>query len=240
MRFFFLTDEPPSLEGKWTPPKSLDKHLAALRINAETDILLILPKGGAIRARRAKTGDLELFGLAPMPKSNLMPITLATAWPKGARADDLIVRATEAGVKRIIPLICERSVAGQKPFSSTKITRFRKLARETCQQSGRPNLPTIDRNPIQLDIVLEEAPQARPVALTPGAWPLNMELGLHSPQEILLLVGPEGGFSHQELALLESLNVSRAGLLPTILRIESAGPFAAGLCQHWSSSLREQ
>ena len=240
MRFFFLTDEPPSLEGQWTPSKSLDKHLAALRINAETDFLLILPKGGAVRARRKKTGDLELFGLAPMPKLDLMPITLATAWPKGARADDLVVRATEAGVERIIPLICERSVAGKKAFSSTKITRFRRLARESCQQSGRPNLPIIERNPIQLDLILEEAPKARPVALTPGAWPLNMELSLHSPQEILLLVGPEGGFSSQEFALLENLDVTKAGLLPTVLRIEAAGPFAAGLCQHWASSLREQ
>ena len=239
MRFFFLTNEPPSLEGEWAPPKELDKHLAALRLGTGEDFLLMLPQGGAVRARRSEEGVLKLFGLAPMPKLDLMPVTLATAWPKGRRADDLVVRAAEAGVERILPMVCERSVAGKEPLSSSKIARMRKLAREACQQCGRPTPPIVERNPVPLESALNEAPEARPVALMPGSWPLTMELGLHSPREVLLLVGPEGGFSEKETALFETLGVSKAGLLPTVLRIEAAGPFAAGLCQHWSSSLRE-
>lgn len=232
MRFFFLQEEPAALQGEWQPPADLDQHLRALRFNPGELLLLMLPRGGAVKAVYAAPGRLILQGLTEPPRLPLLPITLATAWPKGARADDLVARAAEAGVERILPLACARSVVGREEFSPQRCARWERILRETCQQTRRPTLPMLERAVVPLADVLKEAPLAHPIALMPGAWPLQHELDLRQPREVLLIVGPEGGFSPEEELALKKAGVGTAGLLPTILRIESAGPLAAAICQH--------
>jgi 16S rRNA (uracil1498-N3)-methyltransferase len=232
MRFFFLQEEPAALQGEWQPPTDLDQHLRALRFHPGAELLLMLPRGGALKAIYAAPGRLLLQGLTELPRLPLMPITLATAWPKGGRADDLMTRAAEAGVERILPLACARSVVGREEFSPQRWLRWERILRETCQQARRPILPMLERAAVPVAEVLKEAPLAHPIALMPGAWPLQHELDLRQPREVLLIVGPEGGFSPEEEEWLRSAGVGTAGLLPTILRIESAGPIAAAICQH--------
>ncbi|TAH38931.1 MAG: 16S rRNA (uracil(1498)-N(3))-methyltransferase [Planctomycetota bacterium] len=231
MRFFFVPEAPPRLRGEWEPPAQLLRHLRALRL--QEDFLLLLPLGGAVRARWDGRQGLELLGLTEMPKLPLLPVTLASAWPKGQRAEALVARATEMGVERIVPLACARSVVTASDWSAARLQRYQKVILEACQQCGRPVPPALDPRPAPLARVRKEAPLAHPVLLLPGAWPLSMELSLHTPREVLLLVGPEGGFTPEERALLQRQGVHEAGLGPTVLRIEAAGPFAAGICQHW-------
>lgn len=232
MRFFFLAEEPARLQGRWDPPADLTRHLRALRLTAGDEVLLLLPRGGAVRAVLADERAVDLQGLCEPPRLPLLPVTLATAWPKGARADDLVTRAAEAGVERIVPLLCERSVTGRDEFGTGRCERWERLMRETCQQCRRPTLPVLDRAPVPLREVLGEAPRAYPIALVPGCWPLQYELDLRTPREVLLIIGPEGGFAPEEEAWLREAEIGRAGLLPTILRIEAAGPLAAAICQH--------
>jgi len=233
MRFFFVNEEPARLEGPWDPPRELFRHLRALRLSEGEAFLLLLPQGGAVGARLDGEGRVVLQGLTEMPQIPLLPVTLATAWPKGKRADDLVARATELGVERILPLQCERSVAGRQTFSPARVERWRRIALETCQQCGRPVPPTLDPAPVPLAAVLGESPRGRTVVLDPLAWPLAMELSLHAPREVLLIVGPEGGFTPEEIDWFEEHEIHRAGLGATRLRIEAAGPFAVGICQHW-------
>lgn len=237
---FFLPDAPPELSGCWTPPQELTRHLKALRVSREEEFLLMLPLGGAVRARWSGQQDLQLFGLTEIPRMKLMPVTLATAWPKGSHADELVVRATESGVERLIPLRCERSVAGTKPFTPNKIKRWLKLIRETCQQCGRPVPMILDSEPILVEEILQEAPAAHPIALHPDNWLLSVELELYTPREALLIVGPEGGFSPGELQWFQEKEVHRAGLIAPVLRIESAGPLGAGICQHWFQQIHSR
>lgn len=232
MRFFFLQQEPPDLHGAWRPPAELERHLRAIRCSPDEPLLLLLPRGGALRARVDGARGLLLEGLAEVPRLPLMPIALATAWPKGARADELVRRAAESGVERLIPLRCARSVVGRDEFSAARWERWQRILRETCQQCRRPVLPSLDRQPVDLRAALREAPLAHPIALIPGAWPLQHELDLRAPREVLLIVGPEGGFDDAEELWLAESGVATAGLLPTILRIEAAGPLAAAICQH--------
>ncbi len=233
MLFFFLTEAPNTLDVPWSPPVELYRHFKALRLDVGQDVLLLLPHGGAIKATWDGFDTLQLLGLCEVPRLPLMPLTLATAWPKGRRADDLIVRATEAGVERIVPMVCERSISGRKPFSKNRLDRWNKLARETCQQCNRPFPPILAESPVPLQEIREEAPPAKPLALIPEAFPLAMGLTLQPSKEIMLLVGPEGGFSSDELTWIKEQGIQTAGLLPTVLRIESAGPAAATICQHW-------
>lgn len=233
MRFFLLQATPKALEGPWQAPKELIKHLKALRFKPGQEFLLLLPQGGAIASELKKDDVIELKGLKEAPRLRLMPITLATALPKGKRAEELIRRATEAGVENIIPIQYNRTISTQTPLPLNKVRRLEKIARETCQQCLRPIPPKIHRQTLSPTEAYEAFPTAHPIALVPGAGPLVMELGLHHPKEIILFVGPEGGFSSEELMWFRKKNIATAGLLPTVLRIEAAGSIATSICQHW-------
>ena len=232
MRFFFLEEDPPRDRGPWSPPRPLLRHLQALRFLDGQELLLLPPAGEAYAAVYRDPGALELDGRRERPALPLLPVTLATAWPKGPRADELMVRAAEAGVTRILPLQCARSVAGRKDFSPARLARWQKLLRETCQQCRRPEIPQLAPRPLTPGEALERCPGALPVALLPGTAPLGVQLDLHEPAEVLLFIGPEGGFDDAEEAWFRDHGIAHAGLLPTVLRIEAAGPAAAVLVQH--------
>lgn len=234
MRFFFLTTSPESATGPWNPGQELARHFKALRFQPGEELLLLPAKGDgdALLAVFHSTDHLELLGHAPRPTLPLLEITLATAWPKGSRSDELVRRCTENGVTRILPLACARSVVGRGELSPAREVRWQKIMQEVCQQTRRPILPHLDMACIPLKDLRDAVPDAHPIALVPGTWPLGMELDLHRPEKVLLVVGPEGGFTDEEEALLRDQNFSFAGLSPTVLRIEAAGPLAIGLCQH--------
>lgn len=236
MRFFFLAEPPPEAQGNWTPPASLRQHLRALRFAPEETFLLLPPSGRAIAAQLLEKGDLQLMGSQARPQLPLLPTTLATAWPKGTRADDLVRRATEAGVGQILPLRTSRSVAGKEAFSPSKRARWQRIMEEVSSQCGRPELPILLDEPLpisKLPQALADAGQGTTgYVLTPGTLPLQLSLEIIAPRQVWLAVGPEGGFSAEEESLLENGGFVAAGLVPTVLRIEAAGPLAVGMCQH--------
>lgn len=233
MRIFFLDAAPENFEGNWTPPRELQHHLKALRFGPDDEFLLILPDGRALLAHQPSRAELVLQGWTELPQLDLMPITLATAWPKGKRAEDLVVRACEAGVDCIQPVVFERSVSGREAVSKNQMERLLRIAREVCQQVGRPRIPEIRPQPIELLQARRAAPEAQAICLLPGSPPLQQQLEGAPYLGALLLVGPEGGTSQAEEAILLEQKWSFAALLPTILRIEAAGPLGAALCQAW-------
>ena len=232
MRFFFLTIPPENDSGPWHPGPELVRHLKALRFQPGEEMLLLPESGDAYRAVFHSTDRLDLLGRAKRPTLPLLDVTLATAWPKGSRGDELIRRCTENGVTRILPIACTRSVVGRGELSPAREQRWLKIIQEVCQQTRRPVVPQISLQPVPLKDLRDLVPDAHAIALVPGTWPLGMELDLHRPEKVLLVVGPEGGFTDEEEAMLRDQKYSFAGLSPTILRIEAAGPLAIGLCQH--------
>lgn len=232
MRFFFLTSLPESETGPWHPSPELRRHFKALRFGPGEEFLLLPPSGEAIRAVFHSADRVELLGRAPRPTLPLLEVHLATAWPKGSRGDDLVRRCAENGAISITPLKCERSVVGRKDLGASRQQRWQKILQEVCQQCGRPELPVLSPDPVALEALPGLFPEHRIIALVPGTWPLGMELDLHRPDKMVLVIGPEGGFSPSEEAKMRDLGFHFAGLVPTILRIEAAAPLAVGLCQH--------
>lgn len=150
-------------------------------------------------------------------------IVLATAWPKGKRAAVLVEKCTELGVAQIVPLRCARSVVVKDP-ESEGVARLRRVAAEAAKQSGRMLVPEIGAERAFAQVLAEEASHLRTVLLDPrGSVKLHDWL---SEQDggapVLLLVGPEGGFSEEELDLAEKAGVVRAKMAPYTLRIETA------------------
>lgn len=235
MRFFFLPELPPK-EGAWPPPKDLHRHLRALRLQPGEEVLLLTEEGMGRRARILASGQLEMLGGAPRPELDLLPVTLLSAWPKGPRAEELVRRATEHGVADLFPLLCRRSILGRSELPDNRLQRWRRIALETCSQCRRPDPPRLHGSPIGLQDARNTAPDALPVVLSPGAPDLWSLLEERQPSSILLAVGPEGGFCDEEQQEMEGLGFLAAGIGPSILRIEAAGPFAVGLCQQWATA----
>jgi 16S rRNA (uracil1498-N3)-methyltransferase len=230
MRFFFLLTTPPAEFGAWQPPLELMQHLRALRFGPEEEFLLLAADGGAWRARLKGRAEVELLGSTQAPTVKQHTITLATAWPKGKRAEELVVRACEAGVARIQPVQFQRSVAGRQAWGSKQSERLQRIARESCQQLRNPLLPKIDREPIAFSAWLEQIDAEKYYFLHPGA-PALTSIWLPCAQTTMV-IGPEGGFTDEEVAAMQSAGMTAAGMGPLILRIAAAGPTAAALIQH--------
>lgn len=132
---------------------------------------------------------------------------------KGDHGDWAIVKATEVGVSRIVPLISQRTIVKLKGDSREKVlARWRRLAGEACGQSRRTYDVTIDE-----PVVLAGVPKDVAVCDlgASGDW-----RGVAS-----VAVGPEGGWATAEW----DESRQRVGLGPTVLRAETAGVVAAAL-----------
>jgi len=150
-------------------------------------------------------------------------ITLACAIPKGTHADHMIGQLVQLGVDRLIPLRSERSVVEPRP---TKLDRFAKAGIEAAKQCRRLTLMRID--PIlTLDELWQQETFGLKLIASPLAGPLP-DLGrqLKQTSDVLVMVGPEGGFSPGELAAATDAGFQGWNLGPNILRIETA----AGAC----------
>ncbi len=157
-------------------------------------------------------------------------ITLAVALPKGERQKWLIEKITELGTDYLIPLTTSRSVA--QPTSAA-ISRLKRGVVEACKQSKRNRL--LEITPSQsLDTLLSTASTRMRILACPMSSD-SMQSVLSTPiDEILIVIGPEGGFTEEELALSRAHDFQHMSLGQNILRIETAAIAAAvlaGQCQ---------
>ena len=144
-------------------------------------------------------------------------VTVALAIPKGGRSDWAIEKLSELGVSHIIWVQCERSVVQTKP-QANKQARWTRLATAASRQSGRSQVPTIT-GPVSFDSVLGLQYQQRWIAAPEGDRPAFAE---PPPDSAVILVGPEGGFTSQELAAAQQAGYNPVRLGSRTLRIETA------------------
>lgn len=151
-------------------------------------------------------------------------ITLAQALPKSKKMDLIIQKGTELGIKEFIPVISERTIPKIEEKEDKKISHWGKIAKEASEQSGRAVIPRI-KNLHTFDEVLKSS-KDYDLALIP--WEGEKESSLktilkeNSPKKILLIIGPEGGFSSREIEKAKELKVKPITLGKTILRTETA------------------
>jgi len=156
-------------------------------------------------------------------------VTLAVALPKGERQRWLVEKATELGAARLIPLECERGVA--QPTAKA-LERLRRAVVEASKQCGRNRLMEV-AEPVQFATLLGRhdgttrrlIAQPRPAAT--GGGKAAGGTGSASPfapgpGEVVAAVGPEGGFSPEEVAAAREAGFEPVDLGPRILRVETA------------------
>lgn len=155
-------------------------------------------------------------------------ITLAQSLPKGSKMEFIIQKATELGVSRIIPFISSRSIprlTGDR--AAGKAVRWRKVAVEASRQSGRGDVPEVSRivsfdemlratDGDALRIILWEAEEQR------GLREILTDERYAGADSFCVVIGPEGGFSWEEIEQARHEGFLTASLGKLILRTETA------------------
>jgi 16S rRNA (uracil1498-N3)-methyltransferase len=153
-------------------------------------------------------------------------LTLATAVPKGERAEWLIEQASQLNVSAVQWLACDRGVVKPREGGG-KMDKWRRLAVESAKQCGRNHLLDV-RAPVALSEILHWTPAPLPILwLDPGPAGASVAKTLTAGSAtVLALIGPEGGWSPAERKTLEDATaaqrVTRVRLTQTVLRIETA------------------
>ncbi len=146
----------------------------------------------------------------PLPE-----LTLAVAMPKGPRQDVLIEKCTELGVRAIRPMVTQRTVSDA---SKHRVAKWRRTAIEAAKQSGQCWLPEL-YGPSSLETILSEFKQFDHVFIAMlGGDRVPAIVG----RSILGLIGPEGGWTEEELRSIVAAGGRAVSLGPNILRIETA------------------
>jgi 16S rRNA (uracil1498-N3)-methyltransferase len=202
-------------------------HLAhVLRIREGACVTLFDDSGAEFTAEvtelKRSTVRLEILARHEVSRELSWPLTLAVALPKGERQQWLVEKAVELGVGQLVPLTCERGVAQPGDNATSRLERWVVAA---CKQCGRNRLMRIatPQTPSALyahrdeRIVLVAHP-------SPEARSLRQVLPELSDdcREIVVVIGPEGGFTDDELAKIQHPQVEMVQLGPRILRVETA------------------
>lgn len=169
-----------------------------------------------------------------------LTVTLAQGLPKGDKLEWVVQKSVELGVYRIFPLQCANSVVRYDREKATgKVERLQKIAAEAAKQCGRQVVPTV--GPVRsLPQLLAEL-TAETLAIMPyegeTIQTLAEVLTERNAQNLLLIIGPEGGFTPQEVALCRQNGVRTVTLGPRILRTETAALAALSILMYQCGDL---
>lgn len=204
------------------------QHLAkVMRAKPGDEIVAFDGSGWEFVARIASLGkswvELEIIERRQVDRELHHPLTLAVALPKGDRQKVLVEKLVELGVTRLIPLETEHGVAEATPSA---LIRLRRQVIEASKQCGRNRLMEI-AEPLSLARLIDATRSDEERIL---AHPSGSALPGLAPQgSTTAAVGPEGGFTDDEVAQAVAAGWKIASLGPRILRIETAAIALAAL-----------
>lgn len=153
-------------------------------------------------------------------------VTVYQGNPKGGKFEEVIQKCTELGAVKFVPVLTARSVSRPDEKSAKKKTqRYRKIALEAAQQSGRGVIPEVGEM-VNLKQALEnDESEVKIVFYEGGGKPLG-ETVEKSAKSVSVYIGPEGGFEKSEVEMIENAGGVTATLGKRILRTQTA-PVAA-------------
>jgi len=220
-------------------------HLSrVLRLAAGDEVYIFDGEGADYKCRiSAVTKDrveVDVVETLKYETESPVHITLAQALAKGEKFDLVVQKATELGVSEITPLETEHTdVRLRDERTEKKTERWRRISLEALKQCGRSRLVRINP-PVTVGELLSQIKAKACLALLfseQGGHTIGEAIertigGKHDLTGVAALVGPEGGWSAEELALMIESGCVPVTLGPRILRTETAAIVAVTLIQH--------
>lgn len=180
--------------------------------------------GKIIEALKEKA-RIGLEGVEAVNREAGISITLAFSAPKGKRSETLVQKCCELGVTRLIPIWCERGVVKLRPQGSPKVEKWRRVSLEASKQCGRTYITAVEEVSPFLGLLEKASSYELSLLASAGPGALSLRQALRDKPEahnILGIVGPEGGFSEEELERASRAGCTLVSLGPRVLRTETA------------------
>ena len=239
MREIRLFVDVPLMPGQTFPlPREASGHaLRVLRLKAGDGVTLFNGDGREYHAKLTsadpRAAKVQVESMDAPGRESPLRITLVQSLARGEKMDWIIQKATELGVARIWPVASARSeVRLDGSRGEKRLDHWRAVAVAACEQCGRNVLPEIGP-PETLTATLAAHPandaQTRWM-LHPGGATRLRNAGSATP-DVVLAVGPEGGFDNNDLDALRNAGFRALALGPRVLRTETAGLAAVAALQ---------
>jgi len=205
-----------------------------LRIQEGSLCLLLDPEGNEFISRLERfrpDARCEAKPLAAVShRERFLQLTVAQAIPQDRKMDDIVQKAAELGVSQLIPLITERTVVRIKRDQFEKVRhRWERIAAQTLKQSRLQHTPRIGEMTMFGKLSSEGSQYERVYLLHPSeeARPIRTLFAKAIPEprtteRVLLMIGPEGGFSPREVELAKENGAQLIRLGPGILKTDTA------------------
>lgn len=209
-------------------PEAVAHHLHVVRQQSGDELVLFNGEGGQVRARLAEIGkrraSAEVIALEAVDVELPFRVTLAQGLPEGSKMDWIVEKAVELGAAGIIPLAAQRSVVRLSGDRADKrLAHWLGVVVSASEQCGRNRLA--DVAPVQdANRWLATPATGTRILLSPRAdASLAQWVRATPPQDVTLLVGPEGGFTDQEEETARAAGALALSMGPRVLRTETAG-----------------
>lgn len=228
-RRYYVAQLPAS--GGIVPLDEAERHHAinVMRVKIGDSITLFDGCGGeapAVIQTAAKREVLcESQPMCHRDRENSLSLSLGVAMPKGDRAKELVERLTELGVNRLVPLLCKRT---QWEVSENVIAKWQRIVIDACKQCGRNRLMEIEPPQSLSNWLVNEVSRLPGDAyfVHPGCDGAPVPT-VADAKQACATIGPEGGFSDEEVALADTRGWKRFSLGERIYRVETAAVLAA-------------
>lgn len=217
------------------------KHVVkVLRLRQGDEITLFDSESNEYYGKISSIGKNELevniYKTEKVNRESHLNITLLQGLPKGDKMDYIVEKATELGVSTVVPVITERV----QVHSRDRHKRWEKIAVEASKQCGRTK-PTVIENTLNFKSALLLCEQSDLKIIlhvnTELSVKNHLKNTLQAPQNIILFVGPEGGFMDTEVLLAKEMGFISLGLGPRVLRTETASVSVLSIIQFFYGDL---
>jgi 16S rRNA (uracil1498-N3)-methyltransferase len=196
-----------------------------------------------VAAFGAEVVELRVTEWRTMEREPLVDVWVAQSLPKGDKFETVLQKGTEIGAVGFVPFVSERTVVQVDAKKEAKrMERWQKIVKEAAEQAHRSRLPAIAavhswRSLLdfagEFELALLCYEKADSLSLKQALQAAEKSAGAHT-RRVLVVIGPEGGFTEREVAAAEAAGVRTITLGRRILRTETAAAVAlSGIFYEW-------
>jgi 16S rRNA (uracil1498-N3)-methyltransferase len=237
MHRFFVPPQTLQTDPLLFPPETAHQISAVLHLKPGQNVVLLDNSGSEFEVELLTVGTKVALGkivqARPAAGEPAVQVILYLALTQREKFEWALQKCTEVGAAGFVPVITSRSLVQSTVEARSKYERWQKILQEAAEQSGRGLIPTLFE-PLRFGQALAHARQNTGVSLIPWEKEENVSLRAALAQigaatRIGVFIGPEGGFSGDEIALACQTGALPVTLGRRILRMETAAVVSAAL-----------